>query len=222
MARYARGIPCGAVAALAAAVMLVWGLPAVAQVVQVGGQPARRPVRVQFPAIQGYYMLQMEHVQKELELADEQKKKLQKLTQQYYKDMRQDWSNVRELSAEERQAKYAEIRQKNQERTEQLRQEIDQVLLPHQREKLKQVNLRSRGPYMLRNANTLKQLGVTDEQQQKLNKLRERLQLRIRQLQEESFEESLEVLTPEQRKKLDELSDQGIRTLSGVRAAPQK
>lgn len=208
--------------ALAAAAILARGTPAPAQSSQAGVPVARQTVRPLYPAIPGFYMLRAEHVQKELGLTDEQKKKLEELGKKYYEDMRQDWSGIRELSDEQRRAKYAKIREKNKKRTEALRQEIEKVLLPRQLQTLNQINLRSRGPYLLRSPQVLDRLKVSEEQKDQLRRLREKYEQELRELQKVSFEKTLEVLTPEQRKQLEEISTQGFQTVSGVQVTPKK
>lgn len=207
------------VAAFAAATVTVLGSSAIAQQ---GGQVAARNMRPMYPAIPGFYMLRQEYVQKELELTDEQRQKLQELGKKYYEDIRRDWTGLRDLSAEQRKAKYAEIRAENQKRTEALRKEMEKVLSPQQLDALKQINLRSRGPYALQNPRILDQMGVTAQQKERLRKLREEYQERTRQLQRESFEKCLEVLTPEQRKQFEEMGADGFRAIYAQPATPQK
>ena len=89
---------------------------AAAQAVPGGRVIATQPM-VRYPAVPGYYSLQMKHVQEQLELLDEQKQKLEELGKKYYEEMRaqysgQDWTKVREMSAEDRQKHYAEIGEK--------------------------------------------------------------------------------------------------------------
>lgn len=215
MPRFPRWI----VAAFAAAAVTVLGSSAIGQQ---GGQVAARDARAQYPAIPGFYMLRQEYVQKELDLADEQKQKLQELGKKYYEDIRRDWTGLRDLSAEQRKAKYAEIREENQKRTEALRKEMEKVLSPQQLDALKQINLRSRGPYALQNPRILDQMGVTAQQKEGLRKLREEYQERTRQLQKESFEKCLEVLTPEQRKQFEEMGADGFQGIYAQPATPQK
>ena len=125
---------------LAVAVILAFGTLAVAQQGGVAAQPmVVRPAMAQVPSIPGYYMLRMKHVQDELEITDEQLETLKELGKKYYEDMRQDWSGFRDLSVEERTAKYAEVREKNAKRMAQLREQIEGVLVPHQIDLLKKI-----------------------------------------------------------------------------------
>ena len=63
-------------------------------------------------AIPGFYMLGTPHVQKELELVDEQKEKLRKISADYQKQVREAWTDMRNISAEDRKDKMAEVHEK--------------------------------------------------------------------------------------------------------------
>jgi len=207
---------------LAVAAMLAFGASAVAQQGGVAAQPmVVRPAMAQVPAVPGYYMLRMKHVQDELELTDEQLATLKEIGKKYYEGMRRDWSGFKDLSAEERQAKYAEIREKNRKLAEDVRKQVEEVLVPHQIDQLKKINFQSRAPYVIQNPRMLDQIKVSEEQKAKLAKIREELQAKIREVQKESFEKALEVLTAEQRKALEDATMQGFRGGYQVIKKPQ-
>jgi len=195
---------------LGAAAMLTVGTLVTAQAPKGGDQPGQqrsRAVSSEMPALPGYYMLRMEHVQKELELVPDQIEKLKELGKEYYEQMRADqgvWKNWRDMTAEERSAKAAELREKYRQRAEELRKNIEKVLVPHQIQALKEINFRSVGPSALANPRTLSNLAVTKEQKQKLQQIRQEMLEEYQELQKKAFERSLKVLTPEQREKLKE------------------
>jgi Spy/CpxP family protein refolding chaperone len=172
-------------------------------------QPPTTPPRVTYLLLPGFAELRTENVQKELELTDQQKEQLIAIGQKYYEETRRDWAGLGGMSAEERKEKYAEIREKNLKRTQEIRKQVEELLSPDQLERLKQINLRTRGTAALLNPRILDELGITEAQRNRLRQLREQLQERIRQLQQETLEKTLEVLTPEQRKKLEELTSEG-------------
>jgi len=187
-----------------------------AQVIQV--QPGQaNPAYATFPSVQGFYMLRMPSVQKELELVPEQIEKLEKIGKEYYDQMRQDWSGLGNLSPEERQKKYQEIREQQQKRAEVVVKKIKEVLLPQQLEQLEDMNFRSRAPYMLRSPQVMEKLQLTEEQKEKLKKAQEDLQEKMRKLQKEAFDDALKVLTKEQKKQLREITEQGYQWGGGVR-----
>ena len=197
--------PCFLFPCLAAAAILAPGAPVLAQGHKADGQPRHRVMHSQMPALPGYYMLRMEHVQKELELLPDQIEKLKELGKQYYEQMRADqgmWKNWRDMTPEQRTVKTAEMREKYKQRAEELRKNIEKVLLPHQIRTLKKINFRAAGPSALASARTLEKLKVTEEQKQQLQKIRQEMIEEYRQLQKKAFERSLKILTPEQREAL--------------------
>ena len=100
---------------------------------------------------------------------------------------------------------------------ERAREEVEKVLLPNQVELLKQIGLRMRGARMLHNPRVLKQLKATDEQKEKFAQIRKEMQEKMQQLQKESFEQTMKILTPEQRKQLEELASKGDGGMGTIR-----
>lgn len=164
----------------------------------------------------GMGLLRDENVQKDLELVDEQKTKLTALAEKVREDMRAqfqgfDFGSLRDLSEEERTAKFAEMREKSQKVVTAAQSELDQILLPHQKERLKQITVQSQ----LRRQDTsealtsgalAEQLGITDEQKEKLRAKQEEVQASIREkfekIRQEAQNDLFSVLTPEQQAKL--------------------
>jgi Spy/CpxP family protein refolding chaperone len=210
MTRFSRLI----VSTLVAVVIWVFGAFAIAGPPPEAGQTVKTTMRrsgAVFPYIPGFWELRMEHTRQELELTDEQEEALNQIGQKYYQQMRQDWAGLRGMSAEERTKKYAEIREKNVERAEEIRKQVEELLSPDQLDHLKQINLRTRGAALMANLSVLERLGVNQEQKEKLRQIREDMQEKMRQLQQATLEKSLEVLTPQQRKQLEEMTARGFR-----------
>jgi Spy/CpxP family protein refolding chaperone len=156
-------------------------------------------------------------VQQELQLVDEQQEKVQTVVDeardQIRDEMRSMFSEMRDLSEDERRERFGEIRARMDEMNTELEGKLKKVLLPHQFDRLKQIDVQSRiqqrGASALSSGDLAEALSLTDEQKEKLEKraeeVREELQEKIRQLQTEARDKMLDVLTPEQRAKLDEL-----------------
>ena len=178
-----------------------------------GGVTVLRSATPGYMAVPGFYALARPDVLKELELVGEQKKQLEEIGKKYYEQLREgsrlNWEEIRKLPQEEQKAKYAEMNEQRKKMAEEARKQVEKVLLPHQLKTLKEVNLRTYGVWMLYNARTLDQLEATDEQKEKLQKIREEMQQKIQDLQKESFDKSLELLTPKQREQLEEMTSQG-------------
>ena len=71
------------------------------------------------------------------------------------------------------------------------------------------MEFRQRAASMLYMPRGLRKIEMTDEQKEQLQKIREETQSKMTQLQHESQEKTLGVLTPEQMKKLKEQSEKG-------------
>jgi Spy/CpxP family protein refolding chaperone len=162
--------------------------------------------RYSYFAIPGLQQLGLEHVRHDLELLDDQMEKLEEIATKYREQQREAWGDWRNVPAEERQARMAEIREQTNKLAEAARKDAEKVLHPHQLKALKEIIFRSRALYSLRNPRVQQEIGLDEEQLEQLNELRNRLQERIRELNEEMLDKSLEVLTPEQRKKLRDTS----------------
>jgi Spy/CpxP family protein refolding chaperone len=160
-------------------------------------------------------LLQDDSVRKELDLVEEQVTKLQELGSKLQEDMRAefqgfDFNSLRDLSEEERNAKFAEMRERGEKVTAAAQKEIDAVLLPHQRERLKQLAVQSQMRFgadrALSGGTLADELGITEEQKEKLaakqQEIQAGLQEKIAKLQEEARDELFSVLTSEQQAKL--------------------
>jgi Spy/CpxP family protein refolding chaperone len=160
-------------------------------------------------------LLQSEAVQKELEMVPEQNEKIAKINEEMREQMREMFSGFRDLSDEERQAKFAEVREQGEKLREELQKKVDAVLMPNQRARLKQIEvqsqIRSRGTAgALAGSQLAEALGLTQEQQDKLREKSEaasqELREKIEELRKETQEKLLdEVLTSDQRAKLKEM-----------------
>jgi len=69
---------------------------------------------------------------------------------------------------------------------------------------LRDINFRRIAPSMLYQPKVIETVGITDEQKAKIQKIRQEMQEKYQQIQKESADEILKVLTPEQQKKLKE------------------
>ena len=160
-------------------------------------------------SLPGYWMLGMENTQKELKITDAQKGKLKALAEKYQADMRQQYEKVREVPKDEQAKFWADWREKSAKRQAEVRKEVEAVLQPQQIAKLKEMNLRMRGPGLLSYPRTLEQLDLTPEQKTKLQGVRnewqqkqQKLQQELQKLQQELFDQSFQILTPAQQEKL--------------------
>jgi Spy/CpxP family protein refolding chaperone len=158
-------------------------------------------------------LLMREDVRKELEIVDEQMEKMRELQSSLRDEMREMFSGLRDLNEEERRAKFEELREKMETKRKEIETKVGEVLLPHQKDRLKQIGLRMqmryRGTSGLLNDRLADELGITEEQKKRLQaaaeKAREELEEKTQKLRDEAREKILSELTPEQRKKLEDL-----------------
>ena len=117
------------------------------------------------------FLLQNDDVREELGLVEDQVTKLQALNEKSREGMRDLFTGMRDLNEDERRAKFEEIRGKMEERQKEMQAELEQVLLPHQSKRLKQIGrqMRTRQGGNSVNTDTLAaELKLTDEQKEKL------------------------------------------------------
>jgi len=163
-------------------------------------------------------LLTRDEVQQEIQLVDEQRDKVMKVAEEAQENMRQEmrgiFEQMRELSDDERRERFGEVRSKMEQMNAEVETQLKKALLPHQLERLKQIDLQvrmqQRGEGGLSSRTVAEVLELSDEQREKLEKraeeVRQELQEKVRQAQAEAREKLLDVLTPEQKAKLEELT----------------
>lgn len=167
-------------------------------------------------------LIQREDVQQEIQLIDEQRDKLEDVVadarQRIGDEMRDAFAGMQDLSNEERQERFQEIRTRFEKLTKESDADLKKVLLPHQFDRLKQISVQQRiqqqGSSALTSGDLAETLDLTDEQREKLEQRAEEvqreLQEKIAKLRLEAREKMLDVLTPEQRTKLNSLMGDGF------------
>jgi hypothetical protein len=191
--------------------LLFWG-PASATAQQGGGANAW-----QNSFAQSVYWLQTPQIQKELEIVPEQIERLRAVQQDSITHIREAYGKLTDVPAEERQARYYDILREQNEETE---RQLLEILLPQQIKRLKQILLQQRlaqlqwgGAAAFQTAEVAEALNITAEQREQLQQteqqlrqeFQEKTQAFYKQLQDESREKLLNVLTIEQRRRLEAL-----------------
>ena len=182
---------------------------AVVQPLGGGYQPYANPTGQSLPWLLG------PQVEKELDIVDAQREALTKLRNDVYAKMRTLY-DMSIPDQQERMKKYNESAKALGEETE---KKIQDILLPYQLKRIKQIALQmqlqqaSYGGSPLQSEQLAEELKITEEQKVQLQEkqkevakeMQEKTQAFYKQLQEESREKVLGVLTPAQRRKLDEM-----------------
>jgi len=193
-------------AVFAAAVVAMVGSSALAQ---------RRGPRGGFGGPGGkLMMLRSEEVQKELEVSDEQKKDLEKLRDDMRTQMREVFSGMRELPEDQRRAAFEKARDKMRGVTQEMETKVNRILLPHQVERLNQLDVQTqiqrRGTDAALGSDAMvKALGITDAQKKQIQDVaaqaQKEMQETVNKAREEARKKVLAVLTKEQQEKLNKM-----------------
>jgi Spy/CpxP family protein refolding chaperone len=164
------------------------------------------------------FLLQSEQVQKELELVDDQKTKLNEIRDKAMAKMREafgDREALKNLSAEERKTRFAEAGKKLAAQAEETKKEIEGVLVPQQIGRLNQIALQVRGVAALQDKEVQQALGITSDQMDKMKS--------IGDASREKFRSAMEGLSGQERRaKFQELRKQVEDEVVGVLTSEQK
>lgn len=159
-------------------------------------------------------LLRNEAVKSELELVDDQVQEIETIMEEMWAEMRERMGKMREfrdLTPEERREKYAEVREEMNERRKKYQEQVNDVLLPAQAARLKQLSVQSRARRtgdgalgVLQNSELLTELGIDEETQKKLKEKTEEvlkeLKKKVDKLRKKAEEEILSVLPADKRK----------------------
>jgi len=118
-------------------------------------------------------LLSVPQVQKELELLPEQVTDLAKLRETQQASMRESFGSFRDLSEDERRKKFEELRPKMEAAQKEMRDKVNEILLPHQQDRLKEISLQVRGVAAIEDPAVATELGISEEQRAEIRKIRE-------------------------------------------------
>ncbi|MBI1900678.1 MAG: hypothetical protein HYS13_06150 [Planctomycetia bacterium] len=177
----------------------------------------------------GLDLLRGDDVRKELELVDDQIEKLQVLEERRQEEMRKLFAGggggagARNLSAEEREKRLAELTEASKKVQDAIQKEVDDILLPQQSKRLKQLvvqrRLRGFGGGIVSIDTLARALELSDEQkaelQEKSEALQKELQEEVARLQKKARSDLFELLTPEQRAQLESLTGEPFEFRQG-------
>ncbi len=121
-----------------------------------------------------YRLIQVEQVQKEIELLDDQKAKLKEVAEKTSALRREMFAAMQDLNREQRREKMGELREKMEAQTKDLRAQVEKILMPNQIARLKEINIQVQGLRALSNPEVVEALKITDAQQKELEEVRSR------------------------------------------------
>lgn len=211
--QFAKTLGCFAVM-----VALAWGSPAWAQDSQsapstkqrsraLPGMNLKGPSAPNRLVVPGYWALGQENIQKEVGLTDDQKQKLTDISDRYQATLQRGLEQLRELPQQEQQSRMAELRERAKELAQVARTKVESVLTPQQVAALQKIDFRMRAPALLTNPRSHEQLGLSEEQRQRLRKIFDEAQEKLQKLQRETADQALGLLSPDQVDKLRQQLD---------------
>jgi hypothetical protein len=169
------------------------------------------------------HLLQTAKVKQELKLTDEQNSKISKVAEKYDKEAAAKLGNAQKEGLSEQ-----EIREREDKLIESARKEISGILNADQLNRFKQILLQVNGAEALQDKEVAKEVGITPEESAKLEKLQVQTGEKLRgsfeksrggesqqmsganirgaeKINGQAQQQSLDSLTPEQKKKLEKL-----------------
>ncbi|MEZ6093085.1 MAG: hypothetical protein R3C03_02435 [Pirellulaceae bacterium] len=154
-------------------------------------------------------------VQEELELVDDQLEEVQGLQDEMGTAMRELFQSMRD-SGGDRQQMFEQMREKMTDLSKDFEADLEEILLPEQLKRLKQLNVQMQargrggaGTGLLDNEDLKRELDITSDQEEKMREAAEKAQEMVREetakIQKKALDQVLSVLSSEQRKKYEEM-----------------
>ena len=160
-------------------------------------------------------LLRIPEVREELELLDDQQEQLRELEESMRSRMRERFEEMRSQRGEggDRRRGFEGMREVFEEMRSEAESQVGEILTTQQFDRLKQINaqqqLQRGGGRALMGGPMAEALDLSDEQQEQLRERSQEIQAelrdKMREAQAEAREKLLEILTSEQRAKLDEM-----------------
>lgn len=117
-------------------------------------------------------------VQEELQCTEDQKAQIKELLGEFQKQMRTAFSaksfeQIQEMTPDERNKFFAEVRTKSEQATKQADEKLDRILDPAQLERLEELRLQREGVAAFNRPEVAKRLGLSEDQQRKIKEIQE-------------------------------------------------
>ncbi|WP_345325098.1 hypothetical protein [Novipirellula rosea] len=126
-------------------------------------------------------LLMIEKVREEIELMPDQVEALKKVREDGGERGQRPDFDFREASEEERAEFFKKMQEERKERSAKLREQLEEVLLPGQLSRLKEISIQVQGVAALGNEDVQKELKITDAQKKELEEAREKIQTEMRE-----------------------------------------
>ena len=119
-------------------------------------------------------LLALPEVQKELELVDDQKAQIKTLSDETRQKMQKEFTGMRDIPQAQRAAKFAELQAKLKPLNEEALKKVQEILLPHQWDRLNEISIQVRGAAALADEKIQKELGLSADQTAKLKTIQDK------------------------------------------------
>ncbi|EMI19666.1 putative secreted protein [Rhodopirellula maiorica SM1] len=182
-------------------------------------------------------LLMIEEVREEIELMPDQVEALKKVREGGGERGQRPDFDFREASEEERAEFFKKMQEEREERSAKLREQLEEVLLPGQLSRLKEISIQVQGVAALDNAEVQKELKITDTQKKELEEAREKIQTEMREkmrelmasgdrdkmreafgkVREDVESQVLAVLTSDQKEAFEKMKGEKFEMPEGVR-----
>jgi hypothetical protein len=162
-------------------------------------------------------LLLLEPIRKEVEVSDEQLTKLRALSEKVQADLRERFAGLRDLEPEQRRERMEELRKGIEEQTQKVQKEVEEVILPHQLKRLKEIRVQILGLRALEDAEIVKELGITEAQKEKFAAVREQVREQMQGAME-GFRDLRDLSQEEREARMAEMRERMTKTRQEVEA----
>ena len=158
-------------------------------------------------------LLMSQDVRDELEISEEQLGDLRAMGEEMRDQMRSMFAGMRDLPPEERRERFESMRDQMQDVRAEAEERLGDILLPHQMERLREINVQQQvrrgGLGGALRGELGEELGITEDQREQLvtraQELQQEMQEKIEKMRKDAQEELMGMLTSDQRSKLESM-----------------
>jgi hypothetical protein len=158
-----------------------------------------------FLAIPGLFPLSMSSVQREIRLTPEQRQQLKVVSDSYMATAQQLAKTFNQLDAEEKQKQGGQFSDQAAQAARNAQRKAETILNPQQLQTVKRVAFELTATGVLADPNVQKKIGLSAEQQQRLNRIFEQAGEKMQQLQNDTSAQTMQLLDEEQTAALRQL-----------------
>lgn len=165
-------------------------------------------------------LLRAGKVREEIELMPNQEEAFRKLVEQN-REQRPDFGRLRDASPEERREMMEEMRENMEKQAKESREKMEEILLPEQMTRLNEIAIQQMGTAALSDPDVVAALNITDEQQKKMDSIRQELGNQMREMFSGVDRDRLRERREEMREKMNEAREKSEKDVLGVLTSDQ-